>query len=68
MGKFYIDNSDVGVDEVAFVDKDLTEFSLKDSGNTLDVNVAGDYEYCFYKSDIDKMIALFQAAKDKLCN
>jgi len=68
MGKYNIENDDSFIDEVFFVDKDGDEFSVKDDGNTLDLNKNGDYQYTFYKSDIDKMIALFQAAKEKLCN
>jgi hypothetical protein len=68
MGKFYVTGQNDDVDEVVMLDDDGDEFSLYDDGSTLDIRKGGDYKCCFYKSDIDKMIALFQAAKDKLCN
>lgn len=68
MGKYYVTAQSESVDEVVIVDQDNDEFSLYDDGSTLDVKKNGDYQFNFYKSDIDKMIALFQAAKDKLCN
>lgn len=67
MGKYYIDNDpDEKVDVVAFAADD-EEYTIT-GGVCVFIFSDGHDSINFYKSDIDKMIALFQAAKDKLCN
>lgn len=69
MAKLNIEDVSSEIDEVCFVDEDDEEFSLyADGTGLLEFKRDGECRIHFYKSDIDKMIALFQAAKDKLCN
>ena len=69
MGKYYVTEDTTVIDEVTIVDADHEEVSVCNNGKDyLEVKSNDSFCYTFRKSDIDKMIALFQAAKDKLCN
>lgn len=71
MGKYYVGNQDDEIDEVVIVDSDGEEYTIKETDfnpSALSFTREDSDEVLLLKKDIDKFIALFQAAKDKLCN
>ena len=60
-----LDNDQTTVTAVEFVDKDGDCFAIEHSHNDYLKLVAGenDVELCFARTDIDKLIKLFEAAK-----
>lgn len=68
MGKYYVVNEEDPVDIVVMIDSVRDEYYIEEDSAKLFSFSDGSNTINFYKSDIDKMIALFQAAKDKLCN
>ena len=60
-----LDNDQTTVTAVEFVDKDDDRFTIEHSHNDYLKLVAGenDVELCFARTDIDKLIKLFEAAK-----